>query len=417
MYVAAERTIAVYGMGLTQHVHGTQSIGMLTNLLLLKGNIGRQGAGMSPVRGHSNVQGQRTVGISEKPELVPLDKLATMFDFEPPRDTGLTTVDACLGIVDGSVKAFIGLGGNFVRAIPDRDVMEPAWANLQLTVQIATKLNRSHLVNGKSAWLLPCLARSEKDVQASGAQSVSMEDSLSHVHGSTGKREPASMHLRSELAIVAGLAKATLAAHPKWEWDRWTGDYAVVRDLIAATYAEEFHDMNARMFEAGGFYRGNKARERIWKTDSGKAEFTLPDVMTATGVGDAPGRYHLVTLRSNDQFNTTIYGHSDRLRGLEGSRMIVLMSAGDMAANGLREDEVVTLVGDTDDGVLRRISGLAVKSFSLPSGCLGGYYPEMNALVPLGYHDKESKTPASKGVPVRIERGSQALHSEQAGPA
>ena len=203
VYLGAKNTIGVYGMGLTQHVHGTQAIGMLVNLLLLKGNIGRKGAGMSPVRGHSNVQGQRTVGISEKPELVPLDRLAELFDFEPPRDKGRTTVEVCEGMLDGSVKAFFGLGGNFVRAIPDRDRMEPAWRTMELTVQIATKLNRSHLVNGRAAWLLPCLARSEEDLQAAGAQSVSIEDSFSHIHGSVGKRQPASPHLKSELAIVA----------------------------------------------------------------------------------------------------------------------------------------------------------------------------------------------------------------------
>lgn len=402
VYIAAERTIVVYGMGVTQHVHGSQTIGMLVNLLLLKGNIGREGAGMSPVRGHSNVQGQRTVGISEKPELVPLDKIATMFDFEPPRDEGLTTVDACEGIVDGSVKAFIGLGGNFVRAIPDRDLMEPAWQGMDLTVQIATKLNRSHLVNGKAAWLLPCLARSEEDLQASGPQSVSMEDSLSHVHGSTGRRTPASPHLRSELAIVAGLAKATLPKNPLWRWDDWTGNYAVVRGLIAETYPDEFYDMDTRMTEAGGFYRGNKARDRVWLTPSGKAEFTTPDVASALGIGDAPGRFHLITMRSNDQFNTTIYGPDDRLRGLDGCRMIVLMSPGDMTRDGLGEGDIVTLVGDAEDGATRQVRGLRIVPFSLPSGCIGGYYPEMNPLVPLWYHDKASKTPASKGVPVRL---------------
>jgi molybdopterin-dependent oxidoreductase alpha subunit len=402
VYIAATNTIAVYGMGLTQQVHGTQSIAMLVNLLLMKGNIGRPGAGISPVRGHSNVQGQRTVGISEKPELVPLDKLAELFEFEPPRDKGRTTVEVCEGIVDGSVKAFIGLGGNFVRAIPERDLMESVWPNMALTVQIATKLNRSHLVNGRSAWLLPCKARSELDLQAGGEQSVSMEDSFSHVHGSTGKREPASKALLSELAIVAGLAKATLAAHPKWRWDDWTGDYGLVRNLIAQTYPEEFHDMSERMFDAGGFYRGNAARERRWKTDGGKAIFTRPDVMSALGVGSAPGRFHLITMRSNDQFNTTIYGHSDRHRGLEGDRAVVLVNPQDMRREGLNEGDVVTLVSDAGDDVVREVAGLRVTPFDLPDGCIGGYYPEMNPLVPLWYHDKDSKTPASKGVPVRI---------------
>ena len=403
-YAAAERVIGVYGMGLTQQVHGSQSIGMLVNLLLLRGNIGRPGAGISPVRGHSNVQGQRTVGISEKPELVPLDKLAQMFDFEPPRGKGLNTVEACEAIRSGTVQAFVSLGGNFVRAIPEREAMEQAWRKQALTVYIATKLNRSHLVHGRASYVLPCLARSEEDMQQSGPQSVSIEDSFSHIHGSIGKRQPASEHLRSELAIVAGIASAMLPAHPKWRWDEWTADYRRVRELIAETYAQEFHDFNARMFEPGGFYRGNPAHERIWKTASGKAEFTVPSVLSALGVGDAPGRYHLITLRSNDQFNTTIYGFSDRLRGLEGSRMILLINPADMAREGLHEGDVVRLVGDAGDEVQREVAALTVTPFSLPDGCLGGYFPEMNALIPLWYHDEASKTPASKGVPVRIRR-------------
>ena len=403
VYVAAERVIGVYGMGLTQHVHGTQCIGMFVNLLLLRGNIGRQGAGMSPVRGHSNVQGQRTVGISEKPELVPLDKLAELFEFEPPRDTGLTTVDACEGILNGSVKGFISLGGNFVRAVPERDAMEKAWAAMAVTVNIATKLNRSHLVHGRTAYLLPCLARPEEDVQASGSQTVSIEDTFSHIHGSVGKRMPASHHLLSELAIVAGMAKASLPPHPKWQWDAWVGNYGVVRDLIEQTYPEQFRDFNARMFDKGGFYRGNKARERIWETPSGRAEFTHPTVMSALGVGDAPGRYHLITMRSNDQFNTTIYGFIDRLRGLEGSRSILLINPADMARAGLKEGDVVSLVSDAGDDVHREVPGLKVTPFNLPDGCVGGYYPEMNVLVPLWYHDQASKTPAFKGVPVRIQ--------------
>lgn len=214
----------------------------------------------------------------------------------------------------------------------------------------------------------------------------------------------ASEHLRSELAIVAGIARAMLPAHPKWRWDEWTADYRLVRELIAETYAQEFHDFNARMFEPGGFYRGNPAHERIWKTASGKAEFTDPSVLSALGVGDAPGRYHLITLRSNDQFNTTIYGFSDRLRGLEGSRMILLINPADMVREGLHEGDVVGLVGDAGDDVQREVAGLTVTPFSLPDGCLGGYFPEMNALIPLWYHDQASKTPASKGVPVRIRR-------------
>ena len=403
IYVEAKRSIAMYGMGLTQHVHGFENLAALTNLWLMKGNIGRDGTGISPVRGHSNVQGQRTVGISEKPELVPLDRIAEQYGFEPPREEGMNTVKACEKIVSGDVKAFIGLGGNFIRAIPEREKMEAAWQNLRLTVQIATKLNRSHLINGELAFLLPCLGRSEEDLQETGAQAVTMEDSLSCIHGSLGKNTPASEHLKSEVAIVAGMAKATLPPNPKVRWDEWTGDYAKIRDLIEETYPEQFHDFNARVFTPGGFYRGNSARERVWKTESGKAEFTVPKTMTSVGFKPADGRYRLVTLRSNDQFNTTIYGYSDRLRGIEGTRDVVLMNPEDIAAAGLENGQVVALVGDAGDGVHRQVDGLTVTPFLLPRGCIGAYYPEMNPLIPLWYHDEESKTPAAKGVPVRIK--------------
>ena len=402
VYVEAEKAIAVYGMGLTQHVHGFDNIAMFVNLMLMKGNIGRQGTGICPVRGHSNVQGQRTVGISEKPELVPNDRLKRLFSFDPPMDKGMNTVEACEGILAGKVRAFIGLGGNFIRAIPDRDKMEAAWPNLRLTVQIATKLNRSHLVNGEVAYLLPCLGRTELDVQAGGEQVVTVEDSLSCIHGSRGRHKPASEHLRSELAIVCGIAKATLPSKPNLHWDEWIGDYAKVRLLIEQTYPEIFHDFEARMFTPGGFYKGNSARERVWKTESGKAEFTTPTHMSAAGVKDASGRYRLITLRSNDQFNTTIYGYDDRFRGIHGTRHVLLINPSEMEAAGLVPNQIVKLVGDADDGETREVDGLRVTPFDLPDGCLGGYYPEMNPLVPLWYHDERSKTPASKCVPVRI---------------
>lgn len=404
VYARAERTIAVYGMGITQHVYGAKSIGMIVNLMLMRGNIGRAGTGMCPVRGHSNVQGQRTVGIAEKPELVPLDRIAEQFGFDPPRETGLTTVEVCEGVLDGSVKAFIGLGGNFVRAIPDQDRIAPAWRDQALTVSIATKLNRSHLLPGRIAYLLPCLARPEEDRQASGPQAVTIEDSFSHIHGSIGRRPPASDQLLSELAIVAGIADALGYTTDRLRWRDWTGNYALVRDLIAKTYPEMFHDFNARMWTPGGFYKGNKARERIWQTDSGKAEFTDPTMLSALGIGDAAGRYHLITMRSNDQFNTTIYGMEDRLRGISGTRMVLLINPSDMARAGLSAGDEVALVSDAGDNRERRVAGLAVTPFDLPDGCVGGYYPELNPLVPLWYYDEESKTPASKGVPVRIER-------------
>jgi anaerobic selenocysteine-containing dehydrogenase len=239
-------------------------------------------------------------------------------------------------------------------------------------------------------------------MQAGGAQSVTMEDSLSCIHGSLGRNTPASPHLLSELAIVCRLAEATLAENPKAKWREWTGDYATVRDLIEETYPEQFYDFNDRVFTPGGFYRGNSARDRVWKTESGKAEFTVPESLSAMGVDDKAGRWRLMTMRSNDQFNTTIYGYSDRLRGIEGTRDVLLMNPEDIAAAGLTEGQRVGLASDADDGVDRQVGGLVVTPFLLPRGCLGAYYPEMNPLIPLWYHDKLSHTPAAKGVPVRI---------------
>ncbi|MFN4099351.1 MAG: molybdopterin dinucleotide binding domain-containing protein, partial [Pararhodobacter sp.] len=399
----SRRTIALYGMGLTQHVHGSQSIGMLVNLLLMRGMIGREGAGICPVRGHSNVQGQRTVGISEKPELVPLDGLAAQFGFEPPRDEGWTTVEVAKALLDGRMKGFVSLGGNFARAIPDQGRLDPLWQGLALNVQIATKLNRSHVLVGQGAWLLPCLARSETDLQTTGPQTVTVEDSLSHIHGSIGRRPPASPLLLSEPAIVTGLAKATLGTgNPKLRWDDWCGDYALIRDEIEKTYPDQFARFNARMFQAGGFYRGNSARRREWKTDSGKANFTVPDRMSALDAMPGAGVFTLMTLRSNGQFNTTIYDDTDRLRGLNGDRMIVLMSPDDVMQEGLAEGDLVTLVSAHDDGFERRLGGLRIVPYDLPRGCVGAYYPEANPLIPLGLYDQASKTPASKGVPVRV---------------
>ncbi len=405
VYVEAEKTIGIYGMGLTQHVHGFENISTYVNLLLMKGNIGRQGAGISPVRGHSNVQGQRTVGIAEKPELVPLDRLADMFDFNPPREKGLNTVEACEGILKGEIDAFIGLGGNFLRAVPEQKAMEDAWPGMRMTVQIATKLNRGHLFNGEVAYLLPCLGRSEMDHLTGKPQVVTMEDSLSCVHCSVGKRTPASEHLKSEIEIVSRIAEAVLPQNPKMPWGQWARDTAMVRDLIEKTYPDQFRDFNARIFTPGGFYRGNSARERHWKTESGKAEFVTPEALSATGYEDAPGRMSLITLRSNDQFNTTVYGYSDRLRGIEGKRDVLLISPREIERHGLTVGERVALVSDAGDGIDRRVGGLEVMPFDLPDGCVGGYYPELNPLVPLSHHDRASKTPAYKSVPVRIERG------------
>ncbi|MGE7370461.1 FdhF/YdeP family oxidoreductase [Neorhizobium sp. NPDC001467] len=403
VYIRAERVIGVYGMGLTQHAQGALNIAMLVNLLLLRGNIGREGAGCCPVRGHSNVQGQRTVGVAEKAELIPMDKLKELFDFNPPTEDGLTIVDAVKGMIAGEIKATICLGGNLLRAVPEQSEMETGWASQDLTVMVSTKLNRSHLFPGRQAYILPCLSRLEIDEQATGPQAVTTEDSFSHISGSLGKRTPASRYLKSELAIVTGIAKATLADNPSLRWDDWTGDYGLVRDLIEATYPDDFKDYNRRMFEPGGFYRGNDAHQRVWNTDEKKAVFTTPDRMNALSFDDAEGRFRLVTMRSNDQFNTTIYGYSDRFRGIEGTRDVVLMCELDIEAAGLSEGQTVKLVSDFGDNKRRELPGLKIVAHNLPRGTVGAYYPESNVLNAIDHHDQLSKTPASKAIPVRIE--------------
>ena len=406
VYAQAEKVLGIYGMGLTQHRKGVETVQMVVNFLLLRGNIGKPGAGICPVRGHSNVQGQRTVGITEKPELVPIEKLKKQFGFEPPRDKGLNTVEACEQTLKGQVHGFIGLGGNFVRAIPDRGRMEPAWRKLRLTVQIATKLNRSHLIHGRVAYLLPCLGRIELDQQASGPQAVSVEDSTACIHGSLGLQPPASQHLLSEPAIVAGLAKATLPPNPKIHWDAWVADYSLVRAAIAETYPEIFHGINERMWQPGGFHRPLGARHREWKTKTGKANFITPKQLDADPDAMPSGRdvLRLITLRSNDQFNTTVYGYNDRFRGIHGTRMVVLMHRNDIDRLRLQEGDRVTLVTAADDGIDRRLGALTVIAYDIPEGCCAGYYPECNVLVPLWHHAERAKVPAAKSVPVRIFR-------------
>jgi len=401
IYLGSERCIGIYGMGLTQHVNGWLNLGMLVNLLLMRGHIGRPGGGISPVRGHSNVQGQRTVGVGEKAAHMPADKLRALYGIEPPEDDGMNAVDTCEGILDGRVRALISLGGNLVRALPDRQRMEDAWPRLRLTVNIATKPNRSHLTPGEVAFLLPCLGRTDRDMQATGEQSVSMEDSLSHIHGSRGPADPPGPQVRSEVAIVAALAKAVLPPNPALDWDGWTADYALIRDLIERTFPDDFAGFNERLFQPGGFYRGNPARDRNWATESGKAEFTTPTTLSALGEDPGAGMT-LVTLRSNDQFNTTIYGFSDRLRGLEGSREVILINRDEMARLGLIEGQIVSLRCLIEDGIDRRVGGLKVTAYDLPARCVAGYYPELNPLVPLGSHERYSGTPAYKGTPVEI---------------
>ncbi len=405
IYAASDAVLMVYGMGLTQQLMGVENVHMVANLALLRGNIGKPGANICAVRGHSNVQGQRTVGITEKPGLAPLDKLRDLYRFEPPRWEGHTTVDACQAILKGETRAFISLGGNFLRAAPETVAMEAAWRKLRLTVQIATKLNRSHVIHGEIAYLLPCLGRIERDEQAGGPQAVSMESSVAHFHGSRGRAKPASPELLSEPAIVAGLAKATLSQGDV-PWDRWVADYSEIRDAIERTYPETFKDFNRRLFQPGGIARPLPARERKWATGNGKANFITPDRLfpefPAEAVGDDV--LHLATLRSNDQFNTTIYGYSDRFRGIDGTRQVVFMNAGDIARLGFADGDIVDMITAIEPETQRIVRGFRIVAYAIPKGCCGAYYPETNPLFPLSHHSPKAKTPSYKLLPVRFVR-------------
>lgn len=405
IYARSNATIFCYGMGLTQHPAGVENVRLLCNLMFLRGNIGKPGAGVCPVRGHSNIQGQRTVGLAEKPELVPLDTYARLYGFEPPRDRGMNTVETCEAILQHRVHAFIGFGGNFVRAVPDTAAMERAWRDIGLTVQVATKLNRSHIVHGKQAYLLPCLGRIERDEQATGPQAVAIEDATGCVHASIGHAEPSSPDLLSEPKIVAELAKATVSGRSSVDWDHWVADYSRIREAIAHTHPEIFHDFNKHMWTPGGHHRPLPARVRDWKTPNRKANFHVPkDFFEQHEEVASEGAFDLITLRSNDQFNTTIYGFRDRYREVFGTRQVLLMNPNDIDRLGLRAGDRVDAHGDDRDGSRRTVAGLQVVPYNIPERCCAGYYPECNALIPWWHHAKDSKTPAAKLVRIRVRR-------------
>ncbi len=410
VYARANAAIVGYGMGMTQHVNGVENVQMVVNLLLMRGNIGKPGAGVMPIRGHSNVQGQRTVGITEKPELVPSDKLRELYGFDPPQEKGLNCTQAAEAVLKGELRAMVQLGGNLVRSLPDLDRLLPAWRKLRLTVQIETKLNKSCLVHGEVSYILPCLGRTEIDEQNGAAQAVSVEDSTACIHGSRGYAKPASAHLRSEPWIVAALAKAILPPNPKIDWDGWVADYARIRDAIERTYPAMFKDFNKRMWEPGGFHRPLPAAHREWKTKSGKANFIAPQSL----VGDVktdPKRsdiFQLTTFRSQGQFNTTVYSDRDRFRGIAGTRMVLFMNANDIIRLALKEGDIVALRTAIGDDIERRVDGFLVHSYNIPEGCVGGYFPECNPLVPIWHYAKGSFVPASKGVPVIVEKTSAA---------
>ncbi|MFN2414572.1 MAG: FdhF/YdeP family oxidoreductase [Pyrinomonadaceae bacterium] len=397
IYVRSERTIVCWAMGLTQHKNAVANIQEIVNLLLLRGNLGRPGAGACPVRGHSNVQGDRTMGIWERPADTFLDALAREFDFEPPRRHGLDTVETIKAMHSARVKVFFALGGNFLSATPDTEFTARALARCRLTAHVSTKLNRSHLVTGGQALILPCLGRTERDAQSSGEQFVSVENSMGVVHSSRGGLDPASEHLLSEPAIVARLARETLGGKSALDWEGLAADYDRVRDLIGRVIPG-FEDYNRRVRRAGGFYLPNLAREGVFKTSTGRANFTVHELPR---IELAPGQLLLMTVRSHDQFNTTIYGLDDRYRGVYNERRVVFLNAEDMREQGLSAGQVVDLVSHFE-GEERTARRFLVVPYPVPRRSAAAYFPEANVLVPVRSVADKSNTPASKSVVISV---------------
>ena len=401
LVAGADRVIVCWAMGLTQHKNSVATIKEIVNTLLLTGNIGRRGAGLCPVRGHSNVQGDRTMGIYEKPDAAFLDALQETFGFAPPREDGHDTVAAIRAMRDGEAKVFVAMGGNFATATPDTEATFAALRGTRLTVQVSTKLNRSHVVTGEQALILPTLGRTERDMQRSGAQQVTVEDSMSVVHASRGRLAPAGDQLRSEVAIVCALAGAVLGDRaPGIPWAAFAEDYALIRDRIADV-VPGFEDFNARIEQPGGFVLPHLPRDtRTFATPSGKAHLSVTEL---TMVEVPPGRLLLQTLRSHDQYNTTIYGLNDRYRGIRAGRRVVMVSPEDLAALGHADGDLVDLVGEWSDGVVRRCERFRVVAYPTARGCAAAYYPETNALVPLDSVGDTSGTPTSKSIVIRLE--------------
>ncbi|MER7546607.1 FdhF/YdeP family oxidoreductase [Spirillospora sp. NPDC127506] len=397
--LTAKRIIVCWAMGLTQHRNSVPTIREIVNFLLLRGNIGRPGAGVCPVRGHSNVQGDRTMGIWERPKPAFLDALAAEFGFDPPREHGLDTVGAIRAMRDGRARLFLGMGGNFVRATPDSAVTEAALRNCRLTAQVSTKLNRSHAVTGELALILPTLGRTERDDQESGPQFVSVEDSMGMVHASRGRLAPASEHLLSEVSIVCRLAKAALPA-TGIDWDAMERDYDVIRDHVSRV-VPGFAGYNARIREPGGFTLPHAPRdERRFPTATGKANLTVNELEV---LRVPPGRLLLQTVRSHDQYNTTIYGLDDRYRGVKAGRRVVFVNPADLTGLGIADGATVDLVSEWTDGIERRAPGFRVVSYPTAPGCAAAYFPETNVLVPLDSTAAVSNTPTSKSVIIRLE--------------
>ncbi|RZT88914.1 molybdopterin-dependent oxidoreductase alpha subunit [Pseudonocardia sediminis] len=400
MLASSKRIINCWAMGITQHRNAVATIKEFVNVALLQGMIGKPGAGLCPVRGHSNVQGDRTMGIWEQVADEFLDAIRDEFGFEPPREHGYDAIASVQALRDGRASVFVGLGGNFAQAMSDTEVTEKALASCRLTVQISTKLNRSHLTAGTDALILPALGRTEKDLTGGREQRVTVEDSMSAVHASRGRSTPIGELLRSEVDILCGIARATLGEKHGIPWASFAADYDRIRDRIGRVVpgCEAYTEKVARR---GGFTLAHPPRDsRTFPTESGFAEFTV----SPTVVASVPeGRLVLQTMRSHDQFNTTIYGLDDRYRGIHNGRRVVFISAEDLRELGYADGDRVNLVGEWTDGVERRADDFRLVTYSTPKGCVAAYYPETNPLIPLDSFSDQSRTPTSKWVVVRLE--------------
>ncbi|MEJ0028398.1 MAG: FdhF/YdeP family oxidoreductase [Rhizomicrobium sp.] len=406
VYVASERVILCYGMGITQHSNGTANVQQMANFLMLRGNLGREGAGIAPLRGHSNVQGDRTVGITEIPNKALLDGMEKAFGFRPPSAFGHNAVEAAEAMLAGRSKAFIALGGNFAVAMSDPQGMQAGMRQLDLAVHMATKLNRTHLMTAKQTFLLPVLGRTERDMQADGPQSVTVEDSMSMVHASHGRLHPVSEHVRSEPWIIAGIGKATLGDRHRIDWDGLVANYDAIRDKIEIVFPD-FKDFNTRVRVPGGFRLTVAAAQRVWNTATKKANFLLAAGLDEDPRLNEPDVITLTTVRSHDQYNTTIYGFNDRYRGVFGRRDVLFMNKDDLAARGLVHGDLVELEAvpyPNDAPEARRTLRLTAVEYSIPRSSAAAYYPEANILVPLAHHDRKSGTPSYKSIPIRVRR-------------
>lgn len=400
VYMRSKNVILCYGMGITQHSNGTANVQQLANLMMLRGNVGRQGAGIAPIRGHSNVQGDRTVGITEIPNTALIDGIERAFGFRPKQDKGHSAIETMEAIGEGRSKALICLGGNLAVAISDPNYVFAGMRKLDLAVHISTKLNRSHLLTAGTTLILPCLGRTDVDIQATGVQSITVEDSMSMVHASKGFLKPPSELLKSEPAIVAGIAKAVLDNRYGIDWDGLIANYDRIRDKIETVFPI-FTDFNIRVRQPGGFRLEVGASDRVWHTASGKAEFLL-----APGIDEDPVLKNedllvLTTIRSHGQYNTTVYNMDDRYRGVFGRRDILFMNKEDLAERGLVEGDKLRIEAGTGQGE-RELIGFTAVEYPIPRGTVAGYYPELNVVIPLSASDKKSGTPSYKGVPVRI---------------